>query len=250
MLRIVLTMLLPGVILGAAVEKGCWASRHNGQPPPNPDASITLPAEPELYGVVKAVDATQGTITLSSETDGEKQEKSYQLTPDASVLNLDGPSKLADLSAGTRVGVVFDADHKVVAEVRAEPFLILVKPKQNQVEVNKPFDVELRVVNASPSPQSFCVMSCSWYDNWKSSNPRVSSIGWACYRNGPTPIKLAPGEAYEKVLPMQAKAVGPLSFRMGFNPEEEYKGQFPIRRGKRTYWSAEVTLEVRQGQNN
>jgi hypothetical protein len=178
-----------------------------------------------VYGVVKAVDAAKGTVTL-------EQDMTYDVAKDATVL-LDGPGKLADLPPGTRVALEFAAGGKTVTEIGAEPFRITVKPKKDKVEVNQPFDVELRVVNASPSPQSFRVMSCSWDEHWRSSEPRVTWVAWPCFNNGPVQVKLAPGEAYEKTLPMRLTAAGRVSFKMGFAPVES----------KRTYWSSEVSLE-------
>jgi hypothetical protein len=140
------------------------------------------------------------------------------------------------LTPGTRVALEFDADRKAVLEIRAEPFTVTVKPKKNQVAVNQPFEVELRVVNASPSPQSFRVMNCSWDEHWRSSNARVTWVGWDCSKNSPVTVKLAPGEAYAKTLSMLVTAAGPVSFKLGFTPLES----------KRTSWSNEVTLELPQ----
>lgn len=249
MLRDVMPMLVMGALLGGVSGLGCSKPEPNGQAEPAPDRiTPAVPAEADLYGAVKAVDAIRRTITLSAERkDGEEKERAYDVGKDATVL-LDSPGQLADLSAGSRVALVFDTERKAVIEVRTEPFRILVKPKTKQVEVNRPFDVELRVINVSVSPQSFRAMSCSWYEHWKSSNLRVSWIGWGCKGNVPMPVKLAPGKAYEKVLPMRATTTGLMSFRMGFTPLQFDTGDGPRKQpAKRTYWSSEVTIRANQG---
>jgi hypothetical protein len=244
MLRIVLSMLLLWGVLGSAVsESGCWGSKKGGESSPNP-ASVSVPTPPkaDLYGVVKEVNTAQRSITLSVEKDGEKPEETYEVAKDAKVL-LEEPGRLADLAAGNRVALVFDADRKSVVEVRTEPFRIFVKPRTKVIEVNKPFDVELRVINASALPKSFHVMSCSWDQQWQSSNPLVYWQSWGCSGNVPMLIKLPQGGTYEKVLPMRVKTVAPTTFRMGLTPLD-YKLGSRAWPGKRTYWSSEVTIDL------
>jgi hypothetical protein len=241
------------VILGAAAsESGCWGAKNRDQVPTNPTpASVATPPKADLYGVVKAVDSAQRTVTLSIEKDGDKPEQTYKAAKEAVIL-LEEPGQLADLAVGSRVALVFGEDAKTVAEIRTEPFHIHVTPQSKPIEVNEHFDVELRVVNVSELPQSFQVMTCSWDDQWHSSNPRVSPGSWACKMNGPAPVKLAPGEAYtpKKALWMQAKAEGLMSFRMGFTPLE-YRPGFSgwPRPSKRTYWSSAITINVHKVQD-
>jgi hypothetical protein len=215
-------------------------------------------AEPDLYGLIKSVDVVPGRITLDLEKEGEqKQDKSYDVAKDAPVL-LDGPTTLAELPVGTRVGLTLGTDGQVVVGIRSEPFRITATPKQHEVAVGKPLHVVLRVTNVSPTPQSFYAMFCSWDMNWRSSNPRVTWKGWPCYLNGPSLTKLSPGETYEKILPMMAVGAGRLSFQMGFTPlanhqmfvpDERAGSETPVKfnLGKRTYWSREVILEVTEG---
>jgi hypothetical protein len=202
---------------------------------------VDVETEPDLYGVVKSIDVAHRTITLRVALEEvPEQEKTYDVAQDARVV-LDRPSGLDELAAGTRIGLAFDAGGKAVVAIRSEPFRITARPKQQEVEFNKPFDVELLVVNASPVPQSFGVTSCSWDMHWKSSNPCISAVGWPCKMNVTRSVTLAPGEAYEKTLPMRATAAGQVSFRMEFTPLEHDKSFFL---GRRTYWSPEVTLKV------
>jgi hypothetical protein len=119
------------------------------------------------------------------------------------------------------------------------PLGVTVQALANRVRVNEPFEVRLRVVNRSESPQLFRVMSCSWYEHWRSNNPRASWADWPCHKNVPRTVALEPGQAYEKALPMRVAAgtpAGETSFRLGFTPLD----------GKQTYWSNEVTLRVEQ----
>jgi RNA polymerase sigma factor (sigma-70 family) len=120
-----------------------------------------------------------------------------------------------------------------------EPLGVTVRAQADRVRVNQPFEVQLRVVNRLESSQSFRVMSCSWYEHWRSDNPRVSWNDWPCHKNIPQTVKLEPGQAYAKALPMRVTAGAPAGetpFRLGFAPLD----------GKRTYWSNEITLWVEQ----
>jgi RNA polymerase sigma factor (sigma-70 family) len=113
---------------------------------------------------------------------------------------------------------------------------VTIKPKANRVRAKETFKVDLRVVNSSKATQSFQVMSCSWYEHWKSSNERVSWEGWDCAENIKYTVKLEPGEAYENTLPMllAGEPQEKVSFKMGFTPIGS----------KQTFWSNEVTLQV------
>jgi hypothetical protein len=211
--------------------------------------------EPALYGVVKSVDVDHRRVTLAIGTeDGKQQEKTYELAKDAEVL-LEGPATLAELAAETRVGLVFGPDGKEVVAIRSEPFLITVEPKQHEVEVGKPFDVILRVTNASPTPQSFWVMLTTWDMHWRSNNARINWDSFNSYRNAPIPIKLAPGEIYEKTLAMSATAPGHVSFKMGFTPLADKRMgvldkrlnsygevRMKLNLSERTFWSQEVEV--------
>lgn len=130
------------------------------------------------------------------------------------------------------------------AQLRAatppEPFSVTIKTAATQVSRNKTFPVELRVVNTSATAQTIHTMSCSWDENWKSSNPHVLWQGWACKRNVALVFKLKPGKAYIKMLPMYVQAADPAThqvrFKMGFMPG----------RGKTTYWSNVISLRLRR----
>jgi hypothetical protein len=118
-----------------------------------------------------------------------------------------------------------------------ETLTVRASAAQKTVRLNQPFDVRLRVVNASEQTQSFRVMGCSWYEHWRSDDPAVTPEGWACSRNFPVTVTLKRGEAYEKTLPMLVTSGKPgdrVSCNMGFRPFG----------GKLTYWSGKVTVQV------
>lgn len=103
------------------------------------------PVRPEVRGVVKAVDATAGTITLAAGGGrGEPlPEKTYKLAADAEVAVDPGtgrrgilqPAKLADLAAGTPVVLTLTADEKAVDGIVAEP--VSVRGTLKAVDLDK-----------------------------------------------------------------------------------------------------------------
>jgi len=256
-----------GVLATSALLAWIWLTLfpqgfHHEADAAEPAGALGQPAEgsaePDVYGVVKLVDLDHRRVTLAIATeDGKKQEKTFDLAKDAEVL-LDRPAKLDELATGTRVGLVLGPDGKEVLAVRSEPFQISVEPKQDEVEVGKPFDVVLRVTNASPTPQAFWVMLTTWDMHWRSSNPCILWDAFNSYRNFPIEIKLAPGGVYEKALGMKVMAPGRMSFKMGFTPLADKRMgvldkrpnpygevRMKLNLGERTYWSREVTVEVK-----
>ncbi len=157
------------------------------------------------------------------------------LTTAATVLTY--PMAAAEGDKPTHVKERLTASPEVKKEVGMSTLTVTIKPKVNQVRINTPFDVDLRVVNSSKSTQSFQVMDGSWDEHWKSNNDRVSWVGWDCTKNFPVTVKLEPGERYEKTLPMllpTGKPLEKLSFKMGFTPIDS----------KETFWSNEVSVQV------
>ncbi|MBI1915838.1 MAG: hypothetical protein HYS12_14055 [Planctomycetes bacterium] len=85
---------------------------------------------PNLYGIVKAIDAAKNKITLMERPrgGGEGEEKTLEVARNALILLDDGKGrrfslkegKLADIPAGAGVGVKLSADRKLVTQVRAE----------------------------------------------------------------------------------------------------------------------------------
>jgi len=114
---------------------------------------------------------------------------------------------------------------------------VVVIPSKTEVHVKETFKVALRVENPTTTNQTVSVWSCSWDQEWKTSNTNISWLGWDCSRNFPMNIEIPPGGAYTNELgifisePISKKT---LSFRMGFTPVD----------GKQTFWSNEVKLKM------
>jgi hypothetical protein len=126
-----------------------------------------------------------------------------------------------------------------------ERFCVTVWAKITRMQIDEPFDVTLRVVNATEKPQSFQVMEAGWDVHWKNSNARIVWAGGVLGTstgNTAVRIRLEPGEAYEKHVQMVVVQDGPppvtTSFQMGFTPKGE----------KKTYWSNKVILGIKPGE--
>ena len=114
---------------------------------------------------------------------------------------------------------------------------VVVIPSQTEVRVKEVFKVALRVENPAKTNQTVRVMNCSWDEEWKSSNPNVSWLGWNCTRNFAVNIEIQPNGAYTNELEMLIPKPIPekrLAFRMGFTPINS----------KKTFWSEEVKLNL------
>ena len=121
-----------------------------------------------------------------------------------------------------------------------ERLLVTIWPRITRVQIEEPFEVSLRVVNATERLQSFRVMASTWEDHWKPNNPRIVWAGHLAITNPSIIIKLEPGQAYEKTLEMLVNEGPPLvvtSFQLGFTPIDE----------KKTYWSNKITLGIKPG---
>jgi hypothetical protein len=114
---------------------------------------------------------------------------------------------------------------------------VVVIPSKTEVRIKEAFKVALRVENPTTTSQTVRVMSCSWEEEWKTSNTNVSWIGWACRKNSIMDVAIPPGGTYTNELAMLI--TGPisektLSFRMGFTPIG----------GTSTLWGNEVKLGI------
>ena len=115
---------------------------------------------------------------------------------------------------------------------------VVVIPSKTEVRVKETFKVALRVENPTTTNQTVRVWSCSWDEEWKTSNTNiVFGIGWDCTKNNIHSVEIPSGGAYTNELemlipePVSEKA---LSFRMGFTPIDS----------KKTFWSNEVKLKI------
>ena len=114
---------------------------------------------------------------------------------------------------------------------------VVVIPSKTEVHVKEKFKVALRVENLATTNQTVRVMSCSWDEEWKTSNTNISWIGWVCTRNGLVNVEIPPSGAYTNELEMlipEPISEKTFSFRMGFTPIDS----------KQTFWSNEVKLKI------
>jgi hypothetical protein len=114
---------------------------------------------------------------------------------------------------------------------------VVVNPSKTEVRVKEKFKVALRVENPTATNQTVRVWSCSWDQEWKTSNTNISWIGWDCTRNGVRNVEIPSGGAYTNELEMiipKPISEKTLSFRMGFTPIDSTK----------TFWSEAVVIGV------
>jgi hypothetical protein len=116
---------------------------------------------------------------------------------------------------------------------------VVVILSKTEVRVKEKFKVALRVENPTTTNQTVRVMSCSWDEEWKSSNTNISWLGWNCLKNNIHSVEIPPGGAYTNELEMlisEPISKKTLSFRMGFTPIDS----------KQTFWSDDVQLNIIQ----
>jgi hypothetical protein len=114
---------------------------------------------------------------------------------------------------------------------------VVVIPSTTEVRINEPFKVAIRVENPTASNQTVRVMSCSWEEEWKSNNPNIAWLGWACTRNVALDVAIPPGGAYTNesaMLITEPISEKTFSFRMGFTPIDS----------KQTFWSDTVKINI------
>ena len=115
---------------------------------------------------------------------------------------------------------------------------VVVIPSKTEVQVKETFKVALRVENPTATNQIVRVWSCSWDEEWKSSNTNIYFGGWVCTKNAAYDLTIPPGGAYTNELEMlipEPISEKTLSFRMGFTPIDS----------QQTFWSGEVKLNVK-----
>jgi len=114
---------------------------------------------------------------------------------------------------------------------------VVVIPSKTEVRVKERFNVALRVKNPTTTHQTVRVWSCSWDEEWKTSNTNITWMGWVCTRNGVMNVEIPPGGADTNKLEMlipEPISEKTISFRMGFTPIDS----------KQTFWSDDVKLNV------
>jgi hypothetical protein len=114
---------------------------------------------------------------------------------------------------------------------------VIAIPFATDVRIKEPFGLTLRVENPAQTNQTIRVMSCSWDEEWQSSNTNVTWIQWVCTRNGAMDVTIPPGGAYTNGLKMlipRPISQKTLSFRMGFTSIGSAG----------TFWSNEIKLHI------
>ena len=114
---------------------------------------------------------------------------------------------------------------------------VVVIPSKTEVRIKETFKVALRVENPTTTNQTVRVWSCSWNEEWQTSNTNISWLGWICTINYAVNVKIPPGGAYTNELEMlipEPISEKTLSFRMGFTPVDS----------KKTFWSDAVIIGV------
>ena len=84
-------------------------------------------------------------------------------------------------------------------------------------------EVICRIKNTSSEPVVFETWSCSWYQNWETDNKKATVITWPCHKNVPVKVILAPGQVYEKAIPLTFNMTKPgerLPIRLRFVSKE------------------------------
>src|ERR1700733_11537034 len=113
----------------------------------------------------------------------------------------------------------------------------VVIPSKTEVRVTEKVRVALRVENPTRTNQTVRVWSCSWDEEWKTSDTNISWLGWDCDKNFVRNIEIPPGGAYTNELEMvipEPISKKKLSFRMGFTPVDCHQ----------TFWSDAVDIGV------
>src|SRR5262249_30799392 len=106
----------------------------------------------------------------------------------------------------------------------ADPLTVEIKPATLTWKPKQHVDVAVRVVNTSPAPVKVSIWLCSWFENFKSSDPELVFDPWGCDKNYSKDYELQPGKAWEQKLEMyateRAKA-GAHELKLGFKPYNE-----------------------------
>jgi hypothetical protein len=118
---------------------------------------------------------------------------------------------------------------------------VVVKLDKTQIHVREHFNLALRVENPTTTNQFVRVMSCSWWQQWRPSNPSIYFWQEPCTWNAPTSLKIPAGGTITfdlEVYVSEPISIDPvtrkLSFQMGFTPIDS----------KKTFWSKEMTIQV------
>jgi hypothetical protein len=133
-----------------------------------------------------------------------------------------------------------------IAHGQGSPFKAEIKLTRTEVSNHETFSVATAIRNTSMTDQLLDVWTCSYSEQWVSDNLDVHVEAAACLQNVHYKVKLAPGEAYERAVPIyfafcaRKTFEGPVTFRLGFHEATRTK-RYPDNSAN---WSNQVTLNV------
>lgn len=131
-------------------------------------------------------------------------------------------------------------DRSLTAQIRVD---------QAQIKENEPFAVATSIRNTGATEKVLQIWACAFPSEWLSDNERVHLHQVNCTQDSKTEIKLKPGEAFKRSLPVFVQLPSdrtgpePLTFRLGFGNSFHFGDQKPVRRD-RAIWSNAVTVTV------
>jgi hypothetical protein len=112
---------------------------------------------------------------------------------------------------------------------------------------------KLRVTNLQDSAISFCMYTCSWYDNWIFNNDSFKFCALGCDKNVFETFTLEPLKSIVFYCGIKANSTTIKRFKMGFVPlgadaERKVNGNWvKFIKSQKAYWSNEIDLAI---QNN
>jgi hypothetical protein len=130
------------------------------------------------------------------------------------------------------------------------PLKTEIKLPRTEVNNHETFSVATAVRNTSTTDQMLDVWSCSYPWQWASDNPTIQVGGIACQQNVHGKIKLRPGEAYERTVPLYVElpidkiSKASAAFRLGFEEATQVRSVRPFP-DNLPIWSNYVIINVR-----
>jgi hypothetical protein len=110
----------------------------------------------------------------------------------------------------------------LASAAHADALRVTIKPATSKWKLKARVPVTLKITNTGKTMSTFNVWSCSWGDQWVSSDNDLTWEPWGCDKNAPMPVGLAPGKSREWKLDMfaiEAARPGKHQLKMTFAPE-------------------------------
>jgi hypothetical protein len=127
----------------------------------------------------------------------------------------------------------------VASVAAADPLEARIDSAPARTQAGQPLGVRVRLVNTTRSHLHVAIMSCSWPDQWQSSDAELTVNGADCGKNIPTALDLAPGASDVRTLTLSSSpgaTVGAHKLRLGFTPLD----------AKATTWTGWTSVEVQK----